>query len=221
VPTNLAEFYRGAEAASRAVATTEPKASPAARAALVHVALAPLLAAGERPEPHDAAGPGCEGAAASRACTAGCDACCHFPVGVTFGEALLLAAAVRVDRELAARVATAAGATHERPWSELVGLPCPLLTNGECAVYAARPLPCRALASSDAGACRAALASPTVVPCDEAALFRGLGATNVLAAEHPAGLRELRSAVAALLGQRDPRAGGDAFAAFAAARAAT
>jgi hypothetical protein len=216
VPTNLAEFYRGVEAASRAMASRAalPDALPQARAAAVHEALEPLLAAHEPPERHAAGTRPAEGVAATRACTTGCDACCHFPVGVTYGEALRLADAVRGNRELAVRVAAAATATRDRAWPELVGTPCPLLADGRCTVYAVRPLPCRALASADAGACRAALTGPTFVPRDEVAFFRGLGAACVLAAEHPAGSRELRSAVAALLPDITPAA------AFAAARAA-
>ncbi len=180
------EFYRGVAAAAAALATTTPATPAAQRAAAVHTALAPLFAA--------------TSAAASRACRRGCDHCCHLPVGVTFGEVLQLLAAVQEQGPLPARVAAAARRTAGTPWDRLVGQPCPLLADGACAVHAARPLPCRALASSDADACARALHAPVVVPFDGDAMWRGLGAGDVLAqAEAPAGHRELRSALAGVL----------------------
>ncbi|MFY9343606.1 MAG: YkgJ family cysteine cluster protein, partial [Planctomycetota bacterium] len=140
MPTSLAEYYRGVEAASRAVAAAGAR-SPAVTAAAVHAALTPLLAG--------------EPGGSARACREGCGHCCHFPVGVTFGEAMLLAAAVR-EPALAAAVLGAAATTADRAWPELVGTPCPLLRAGRCAAYAIRPLPCRALASADATACERA-----------------------------------------------------------------
>ncbi|MCA8950541.1 MAG: hypothetical protein KDE27_13640, partial [Planctomycetes bacterium] len=70
------EFYRGLEAAEAALAM-RPDAPPGARAAAVHAAIAPLLSPGPDTAP--------------RACARGCDACCHFPVGVTHAEAERLA----------------------------------------------------------------------------------------------------------------------------------
>lgn len=191
------EFYRGVEAASR---SAPPAADPTHRAAAALAALDALLAP-------DAGTP-------PRACRAGCAHCCRFPVGIAFGEALLLAAAIADAAEVRHRVATEAAATATLADRELVGRPCPLLLDSTCAAYAARPAPCRALASADAAACERALAGDPDVPRDEAAYWRGLGVAHWLAADPPAGRRELRAALAAVL------AAGDPAAAFAAARPA-
>lgn len=200
MPSNLDEYYRGLEAATAAFAATAG-CSPADRAAAVHDATAPLLAA----TPF----------AAGLACRRGCDHCCRFPVGVTFAEAMRLATRVCAHRQLAEAVAAAAAATAGRPWPELVGVPCPLLRGGECAVHDARPLPCRALGSRDAAACAAASTGTDAgdVPRDDVAWWRGLGAGAALAAGPPAGVRELRAALAAVLA-----ADADPANAFAAAR---
>jgi hypothetical protein len=177
------EFYRGVAAAALALA---PQQGPAERAAAVHAALAPLF--------DDTA------LAPTRACRRGCDHCCHLPVGVTFGEALRLAAAIERLPPVQAKVVTDARQTAATDWAALVGQPCPLLAHGACVVHADRPLACRALASSDAEACARALRGPAVVPLDGEALWRGLGAGDALAAAEPAaGHRELRSALAAVL----------------------
>jgi Fe-S-cluster containining protein len=178
-----AEYYRGLELAQQALRGAG--AEPGARARAVHAAMAPAFA--DTP------------AAPQRACRAGCAHCCHLPVGVTFAEALALAAALRANAALAARVLAAARDTADLAWQELALLPCPLLTDGTCAAYELRPLPCRALASSDADACRAARDSRGAAPLDDVAFVRGLGAAAALAAADPPGTRELRAALAALL----------------------
>lgn len=180
--TTLAEYYRGHERASRAIAA---HATPAERARAVHEAVAPLL------RDTDAHG--------ELACRSGCAHCCHFPVGVTFAEAVRLSEAVRQDPRLRRRVLDEAASTASQTWSELVARPCPLLVDGACARYAERPLPCRALGSRDADACAASLTGDVPVPRDEHAFWRGLGAAAALAQGPPAGHRELRSALAALL----------------------
>jgi Fe-S-cluster containining protein len=185
--TNLAEYYRGAEAAAAALAAET--LAPAIAATAVHAAMAPLFAA---TTDHD-----------QLACRNGCDHCCHYPVGVTPGEAELLASAIAADTLLVARVQAAATATASSRQEQLVGEPCPLLVEHRCAVHAARPLPCRALGSRDANACAAALTGPAIVPRDEAAYWRGLGASAALADAHGP-VRELRQALAAALRQRLP-----------------
>lgn len=200
--TNQAEFYRGLEAASGALANAKADADGGAAplAIAVHDAVTPLLTAD----------------AASHACRAGCAACCHFPVGVTFAEAQRLAAAIAAEARLVDRVLAEADASEPLAWPQLVGRPCPLLLEGRCRRHEARPLPCRALASRDAAACERALTAAVEVPRDEAASWRGLGAGAALASAGPVhGHRELRAALAAVL--RHPAA---AAAAFLAARAA-
>lgn len=197
--TTLAEFLRGRERA--AAALSRAPAEPDERARVVHEALAPLL----RETP----------AHQQLACHSGCSHCCHFPVGVTFAEASLLCEAIAPDEVLRSRVCAADAATADRAWHELVGEPCPLLEDGACARYVARPLPCRALGSSDAEACEAARRGVGAAPRDESAWWRGLGAIAALTDDdEAAGSRELRSALAAML--RAPA--GARGAAFAAAR---
>lgn len=191
------EFYRGVEAASR---TAPPGADPVQRAAAALAALDALLAPDAQTPP--------------RACRPGCAHCCRFPVGIAFGEALLLAATISGNAGIQRRVAVEAAATTDLPDQDLVGRPCPLLVDAACAAYAARPAPCRALASADAAACERALHGDPDVPRDEAAYWRGLGVARWLAADPPAGRRELRAALAAVLAADDPAA------AFAAARPA-
>lgn len=200
---NQAEYYRGVEAGAAALAAAGRGGSgPAAAAVAVHAAAAPLLAA--RPD-------------APRACAAGCAACCRFPVGVRLGEALRLAVGLAEAPALAAAVRADAAATAATPWAGLVGRPCPLLVDGRCAVYDARPLPCRALASADATACAEALspAPAAAVPRDEVAWWRGLGLAAALDAGSDVAPRELRSALAAVLAAPS----GGEVAAFAGSRA--
>ncbi|MBL8724199.1 MAG: YkgJ family cysteine cluster protein, partial [Planctomycetes bacterium] len=144
----------------------------------------PLLAAGpDSPE---------------RACRAGCAHCCHFPVGVTFAEALLLHRTLAAEPVQHAAVLANARADADRPWLDLVGRPCPLLVAGHCSTYDSRPLPCRALASSDEAACASALRGTGTAPRDEVAFWRGLGAASVLAEGQLGPSRELRSVLCAL-----------------------
>jgi hypothetical protein len=204
--TNHAEFYRGVEAAAAALAAASspsPDDARAEAAARVHSAFDRL--ANESRDTH--------------ACREGCAHCCHFPVGVGFAEAARLARAVAPRADLRAKVLAAAAAVEDLPWGQLVGRACPLLEGDACAVYAARPLPCRSLASRDARACAAALAGDAVaVPRDEARYWRGLGAGAELARRDGIPPRELRAAVAALLGAPDDAPA--ARAAFAACRPA-
>jgi Fe-S-cluster containining protein len=201
---SLADYYRGLTAVQQRLAGA-PTAAPvelAAAAVNAAAALDELLAA----EP-----------AAGAACAPGCAFCCHFPVGVTLAEALALRDAVAAlpagERgAIERRTRAAAAAVAALPWPDLAAalLPCPLLgADRRCRVYAARPLPCRAFRSADARACeRAFAAGGAALPpaTDGAGLRAGRGATAALATAGGAplpGVRELRSALAALFATAD------------------
>ena len=192
--TSHREFYVGLERAAAARAGR----TDAAGARAVHQ----TLAADDR---------------ARTACRSGCDHCCHFPVGVRFSEALLLAASISADARLRATVLHAEEMSRPKSWQDLAGEPCPLLAEGRCARYDARPTPCRALRSFDADACKGALQGTHAVPRDERAWWRGLGAAAALDGE--IGPRELRSAVASLLALDDDASRQQAAAAFVQSRA--
>lgn len=99
------------------------------------------------------------------------------------------------------RIVDANEHTKHRAWDELAHTPCPLLEGGNCQLYEARPLPCRALGSTDANACAMeAEGERTPVPFDVEAYVTGIGigaALNDTSGGH--GHRELRSALAAML----------------------
>lgn len=106
---------------------------------------------------------------AQLACAAACTSCCHQMVGVTVAELALIKGAVdRLSEPVRQGIAQRAAALADtakgdpRSWWK-AKLPCPLLDDGQaCLVYAARPLPCRAMNSADAGACRRSLAGEAV-----------------------------------------------------------
>jgi Fe-S-cluster containining protein len=98
----------------------------------------------------------------SVACRAGCDACCHVPVGVQAHEVLIAAHYVQthfspadldalVGRAAAHREAFAGRSNQERT---LLKTPCVLLRDGSCGIYEARPEACRSHHSHNATACR-------------------------------------------------------------------
>lgn len=101
-------------------------------------------------------------ARATVACRAGCDACCHVPVGVLAHEVLIVAHHVQAHfspTELEALIARAAAhraAFAGRTNSERTALrtPCVLLREGNCSIYEARPEACRSHHSHNAEACR-------------------------------------------------------------------
>lgn len=99
---------------------------------------------------------------AAMACAAGCSWCCHQIVGVTRAEMTLVAEAIATKTPeqraaIAARAKEAAsrgtGLDQAQWWAARIR--CPLLEDdGLCGIHPARPLPCRAHNSADAGACR-------------------------------------------------------------------
>ncbi len=219
-------FYRGLEAAQTRLAASGRSLRERAAAA---TSLADELGRRSRSFPW--------------ACRAGCAHCCHHPVGLTAAEAVQLHAAIVLQPPhwrdvLERRIVAAAAATRDLPWLQLAGQPCPLLVDGQCAAYAARPLACRAWGSANADACAGNAAGTAVaVPFDRTTFGLGLGIGHALADAN--GHRELRSALAALFAAADadlqpdppPAAGaadvvavvrndGAAIAAFATARCA-
>lgn len=103
----------------------------------------------------------------SVACRAGCDACCHVPVGLLAHEVLIAARYVQINyspdeldaliqRAAVHRAAFAGKSNHER--TDL-RTPCVLLRDGSCSIYDARPEACRSHHSNNAGACRTNLES--------------------------------------------------------------
>ncbi len=101
------------------------------------------------------------------ACRAGCDACCHVPVGVQAHEVLIAAQHVQTHfspEELDALIARAAAhreafAGRSNAGRTALKTPCVLLRNGSCSIYGARPEACRSHHSNNAEACRTNLAS--------------------------------------------------------------
>jgi Fe-S-cluster containining protein len=101
-------------------------------------------------------------ARAAVACRAGCDACCHVPVGVQAHEVLIAAQHVQTHfspEDLDALIARAAihrAAFAGRSNLERTALrtPCSLLHEGACSIYEARPEACRSHHSHNAASCR-------------------------------------------------------------------
>jgi Fe-S-cluster containining protein len=97
----------------------------------------------------------------SVACRAGCDACCHVPVGVQAHEVLIAAQHIQmhfspealeaVIARAAAHRTTFAGKTNREQTA--LKSPCVMLTAGNCTIYEARPEACRSHHSHNAAAC--------------------------------------------------------------------
>ncbi len=112
-------------------------------------------------------------ARAQIACHAGCDACCHAPVGVQAHEVLIAAEYIQTHfspLELEDTIARAAAqrqafALSHDPGAPRTNLPCALLRAGNCSIYSARPEICRSHHSHNASACRSNL-DPANAPID-------------------------------------------------------
>lgn len=134
------------------------------------------------------------------ACGRGCAACCTLRVTATAPELLLAARFLRaVQPRLQARGIDLVGALREadrrtrgRSEAARVGLrqPCAFVARGACAIYAVRPLACRAHASHDRRACALAAAGRQwQVPVSEGhRLARSLVQNAMQAALREAGL---------------------------------
>ena len=109
-------------------------------------------------------------ARAAVACRAGCDFCCRGPVGVQAHEVLLAADYVMTHFSPAETAAVVERAAQHRARTSGLGAAdqarlsqaCPLLRDGQCSIYEARPEACRAHHASDSRVCAAYLADPTV-----------------------------------------------------------
>lgn len=109
--------------------------------------------------------PAIAAALSGAACRAGCGDCCHQVVGITPAEEALLEEAVAaLDPARRARLRHRAAEAGRRLSALPVGawqaerVPCPLLEDQACVAHGGRPLPCRAVLSADAAACRRWLA---------------------------------------------------------------
>lgn len=95
------------------------------------------------------------------ACRKGCDLCCHLRVAATAAEVFALLDYLRQSlaedqwTALVADIGQRAERIHALPAPDLLttNLPCPVLANGACRGYPARPLNCRAYHSLDYQAC--------------------------------------------------------------------
>lgn len=149
------------------------------------------------------------------ACHKGCDHCCHFAISATAPEIFHLARALRsggagtapiIDR-LADRRRDTSGMALDALMAE--ALPCPMLENGMCGAYAARPIVCRQFMSRSAEACASARAGSAVeIPTLRTTVNAGVLARNLLLAAVRALHRddrcyEVTSALAIALEQPD------------------
>jgi len=100
---------------------------------------------------------GFEQALAAVECRAGCSFCCRLKVTATLLEIVRIAAAMAGGRFPDRRPAVHAAAADVAGLSDRERLarkiPCPLLLDGACSIYEARPLTCRALLSRSASLC--------------------------------------------------------------------
>jgi Fe-S-cluster containining protein len=137
------------------IAATHGLGKGLAAAARAAIAVADTVMAEASAQPHVAE------AVAGAACGKGCGWCCHQVVGITAAEEDLLAEAFAAMPDDARRRLKARQTAAEVRLSQLSAdkwqtarVPCPLLEDGACILHAARPLPCRAVLSADADACR-------------------------------------------------------------------
>jgi Fe-S-cluster containining protein len=104
------------------------------------------------------------------ACRKGCSYCCHLAVETTVPEAMAIAAYIGANfsaeekEQLSRRVEEFLRTTDGMSRKERLPLrtPCPLLRDGECSVYEARPIACRNWHSFDVEACRRDFESPSL-----------------------------------------------------------
>ncbi len=102
------------------------------------------------------------------ACSKGCWFCCHFRVSASAYEVLALAAWVErnlgAERQAEIRNTARQNAASLRALDPVArlrkNLPCPVLHEGACGAYAARPSRCRSYHATDVEGCKDAYARP-------------------------------------------------------------
>lgn len=89
------------------------------------------------------------------ACCKGCSHCCRTLITATIPEILRLARAIKGEDRIVKRALAAAEHTGKlsHPAPNSARAVCPVLEDGLCSHYAARPLVCRALLSGSLAAC--------------------------------------------------------------------
>ena len=149
--------------------------------------------------------------AASVQCAKGCNFCCHSAVAVSAPEVFRLVKLMSdggggPDRNgVVTRAKARAGATMEAVLARRD--PCPLLIEGDCGVYAERPMGCRQFVSTNLEGCRTAFEKRTgELPFVPAAANAGLIVRSLLLSAVAslglnAEIHELSSALAVALGE--------------------
>jgi Fe-S-cluster containining protein len=102
------------------------------------------------------------------ACRSGCDLCCHLRVMATPAEVFGVVDFLKAQLDPASfaafrdRVADTARRLVGLPRAQVLAtnLPCPVLVDGRCSAYAARPFNCRAYHSLDRDACQQSFDNP-------------------------------------------------------------
>jgi len=153
----------------------------------------------------------------SLACKAGCAFCCELKVEITAFEAAAMWAGLQGEEWVRQRAAAAAigprTASLDTEGRRRARIPCALLLDGQCSVYAFRPYGCRGFFATDAADCERVLNTPAGVPLPPVrspAVPRALASVfgaGVNAALADKGLQhdflELNSALATLISRPD------------------
>lgn len=161
-------------------------------------------------------------------CRMGCAHCCHAWVSAKAPEVLI------AKRAIAPRDLEAVKASVEAAWARsgvagpaeraAMAAPCPMLVDGACRIYAARPATCRTAVSMDASLCAEAFrpgAAPVDIPTPEFHIVMRRGYSIALAgalrrAGYEAASYEFVGAMRAALAREDAEgawlAGEDVFA---------
>jgi len=153
----------------------------------------------------------------SLACKAGCAFCCELKVEITAFEAAAMWAGLQGDEWGQQRGALTAVGARTAPLDtegrRRARIPCALLVDGQCSVYAFRPYGCRGFFATSAADCESVLKAPIgrpLPPVQSPAVPRALATVfgaGVNAALADKGLQhdflELNSALATLIGRPD------------------